>query len=171
MRLSLMKAAHVALVSASSRKSGSPVFIDPRTLVRTWGTRPELLRAEEWFTRTPFQSCCGRKSGLPGHPFRVAAGGRVVYQDTGPGRQTAAPAPVPGRGGNDGYTSKAASLQLQSLPLHPRRMADSSRNDMLFSSGDSPNSYSAILSGDGVDRGNKENRSRSSPTLWFAANE
>jgi hypothetical protein len=43
MRLSLKKAAHVALASASSRKSGSPrLFFDPRTLVRTWGTRSDL---------------------------------------------------------------------------------------------------------------------------------
>src|SRR5277367_4567159 len=28
-----------------------PVFLNPRTLVRTWGTRPELMRAEEWIIR------------------------------------------------------------------------------------------------------------------------
>jgi hypothetical protein len=101
MRLSLMKAAHVALVSASSRKSGSPVFINPRTLVRTCGTRSELVRVEEWFIRTP---------------FRVGASGRVVYQDTlselvraeewitrtlAPGGRQQRLPPVPGLGGND----------------------------------------------------------------------
>jgi hypothetical protein len=40
MRLSLMKAAHVNLFGAMCRKSGLPVFFGPRTLVRTWGTRP-----------------------------------------------------------------------------------------------------------------------------------
>jgi hypothetical protein len=40
MRLSLLKAAHVVVSSAAYRKSGSPVFFVPGTLVRTWGTRP-----------------------------------------------------------------------------------------------------------------------------------
>src|SRR5271155_3992831 len=86
-------------------------------------TRSELVRADEWITRT------------------LALGGRQQR----PPRSRA-------RGGNDGYTSKAAWLQLQSLPLHPRRMADSSRNDMLFSSGDSPNSLSDPFGGWGRQR-------------------
>jgi hypothetical protein len=40
LRLSLMKAAHANLFGAACRKSGSPVLFDPRTLRRTWGTRP-----------------------------------------------------------------------------------------------------------------------------------
>jgi hypothetical protein len=28
-----------------------PVFFVPRTLVRTWGTRSELVGVEEWITR------------------------------------------------------------------------------------------------------------------------
>jgi hypothetical protein len=39
MRLSLMKAAHADMGGAACRKSGSPFFPVPRTLVRTWGTR------------------------------------------------------------------------------------------------------------------------------------
>jgi hypothetical protein len=39
MRLSLMKAAHANMGGAACRKSGSPFFSVPRTLVRTWGTR------------------------------------------------------------------------------------------------------------------------------------
>ncbi len=42
MRLSLQEAAHANLVGAAYRKSGSPVFFVPRTLGRTWGTRPLL---------------------------------------------------------------------------------------------------------------------------------
>jgi hypothetical protein len=147
MRLSLMKAAHVALVSASSRKSGSPVFINPRTLVRTWGTRSELVRAEEWFTRTPFQSWGEWKSGLPGRwPWAADS--------------SACPGPGP-VGGTTGYTGEAARLQLQSFLCYPRRMADSSRNDMLFSSGDSPNSLSDPFGGR-ARRRNKESRCSSS---------
>jgi hypothetical protein len=39
-RLSLMKAAYADLFGAANRKSGSPFFFGPGTLVRTWGTRP-----------------------------------------------------------------------------------------------------------------------------------
>jgi hypothetical protein len=35
MPLSLMKAAYANLVGAACRKSGSPIFFGPRTLVRT----------------------------------------------------------------------------------------------------------------------------------------
>ena len=31
-----------------------PVLIDPRTLVRTWGTRTELVGGEEWNDHAPF---------------------------------------------------------------------------------------------------------------------
>jgi hypothetical protein len=37
-----MKAAHAVVSSATYRKSGSPIFFVPRTLGRTWGTRPVL---------------------------------------------------------------------------------------------------------------------------------
>src|SRR5277367_3420670 len=40
MRLSLLKAAHAVVSGAAYRKSGSPVLFGPRTLRRTWGTRP-----------------------------------------------------------------------------------------------------------------------------------
>jgi hypothetical protein len=40
MRLSLLKAAHAVMSGAAYRKSGSPVLFGPRTLRRTWGTRP-----------------------------------------------------------------------------------------------------------------------------------
>jgi hypothetical protein len=39
MRLSLLKAAHAKLFGAACRKSGSPIFFNPGTLGRTWGTR------------------------------------------------------------------------------------------------------------------------------------
>jgi hypothetical protein len=40
MRLSLLKAAHAVVSGAAYRKFGSPVLFGPRTLRRTWGTRP-----------------------------------------------------------------------------------------------------------------------------------
>jgi hypothetical protein len=49
MRLSLQQAAHANMGGAAYRKSGSPVLFVPRTLVRTWGTRPARDRGL-WLT-------------------------------------------------------------------------------------------------------------------------
>ena len=47
-----------------------PVLVNPRTLVRTWGTRKELVRGEEWMTTPRFISpLVGKASGqLYGEP-------------------------------------------------------------------------------------------------------
>jgi hypothetical protein len=46
----------------------------------------------------------------------------------------------------------------KSMVYYSRTLADSCRRDKLFSSGDSPRTLSSILSGEGFDEGNKENR-------------
>jgi len=51
-----------------------------------------------------------------------------------------------------GYTTKLHGYNYNLLPCYPRRMVDSIRNGMLFSSSDSPKP-SAILSGEGLDEG------------------
>jgi hypothetical protein len=56
-----------------------------------------------------------------------------------------------------GYTSELQGYNYNRRCCYPRRMADSNRNAMLFSSGDSPKP-SAILSGEGLDEGNEESR-------------
>jgi hypothetical protein len=53
-----------------------------------------------------------------------------------------------------GYTSKVHGYNYNRRRCYPRRMADSSRNAMLFSSGDSPKP-SAIHSGEGLDEENR----------------
>jgi len=51
----------------------APVFINPRTLVRTWGTRPELVECKSGLPGHFFELVKG-KSGLPGHFFELVKG-------------------------------------------------------------------------------------------------
>jgi hypothetical protein len=44
-----------------------PVFLNPRTLVRTWGTRTELMAVEESTTRKVFGVGASGWCGLPGY--------------------------------------------------------------------------------------------------------
>jgi hypothetical protein len=44
MRLSLLKAAHAAVGECRVQESGSAILFGPRTLRRTWGTRPVSYR-------------------------------------------------------------------------------------------------------------------------------
>ena len=74
----------------------APVFINPRTLVRTWGTRPELVecksglpghffelvKGKSGFTKTLLFELVKGKSGLTGHFLSSWLSARVDYQDT-----------------------------------------------------------------------------------------
>jgi hypothetical protein len=71
-----------------------------------------------------------------------------------------------------GYIREVHGYNYHRRRCYPRRMVNSDRNAMIFSSSDSPKP-SAILSGEGLDEGNKESRCNRTDSchLWFAANE
>ena len=49
-----------------------PVLVNPRTLVRTWGTRTEWVWGEEGMTTPPFHPAVGRHSRHPWSPPAAA---------------------------------------------------------------------------------------------------
>src|SRR5271170_5989959 len=111
---------------------------------------------EGWITRTPVQSWCERTSGLPGRwPWAADSSARP-----GPGPEGGTTGTPVRRHGYNYNLSRCT----QGAWRIPAETICSFQAAIL-------QTHSAFLSGDGVDRGNKESRCSSSLTLWFAANE
>ena len=84
MRLSVQKAAHANLFGAAYRKSGSPVFLVPGSLVRTWGTRPGG-KAWRQAGKAGGERTANRQTELKSFLFSLAIGESTAPKDKGEG--------------------------------------------------------------------------------------